>query len=99
MRTDLLTAFVRLFGSNLARAPHDYEAAVAGVVVEPTSIDELGEVIRKCELDRMALVPLGACRTLRNLRTAPVAVGVSLSAMAKAISYDPDDMTIVTGAG
>jgi glycolate oxidase FAD binding subunit len=99
MRTDLIAAFVRLFGSNLVRAPHDYEAAVAGVVVEPTSLDELGEVIRKCELDRMALVPLGACRTLRYLRSAPAEVGVSLSAMAKMISYEPDDMTIVAGAG
>ncbi len=99
MRTDLIAAFVKLFGSNSVRAPHDFEAGVAGVVVEPASLDELGEVIRKCERDRMALVPLGACRTLRYLRAAPVEVGVSLSAMAQVISYEPDDMTVVTGAG
>jgi len=99
MRTDLIAAFVKLFGSNSVRAPHDFEAGVAGVVVEPASLDQLGEVIRKCERDRMALVPLGACRTLRYLRCAPVEVGISLSAMAQVISYEPDDMTVVAGAG
>ena len=68
---------------------------MAGVVVEPSSLDQLGEVIRKCERDRMALAPLGACRTLRYLRSAPVEVAISLSAMAQVIRYEPDDMTVV----
>ncbi len=100
MRTDLIAAFVKLFGSNSVRAPHDFEAGVAGVVVEPASLDQLGEVIHNgARRDRMALAPLGACRTLRYLRSAPVEVGISLSAMAQVICYEPDDMTVVAGAG
>ena len=65
----------------------------------PPALTNSAEVIRKCERDRMALAPLGACRTLRYLRSAPVEVGISLSAMAQVISYEPDDMTVVAGAG
>ena len=99
MRVDLLTEFARSFGSKCVRAPYDFEAGVAGVVVEPSSLDELGDVVRKCERDRMAIAPIGACRTLRNMRSAPVDVGISLAAMAEVISYEPDDMTVVVGAG
>jgi len=55
MRVDLLTEFVRSFGSNCVRAPYDFEAGVAGVVVEPSSPDQLGEMVRKCEADRRAV--------------------------------------------
>ena len=89
MRVDLIVEFVRSFGSKCVRAPHDFEAGVAGVVVEPSSLDELGEIVRKCERDRMATAPIGACRTLRNMRSAPVDVGISLAAMAEVISYEP----------
>jgi glycolate dehydrogenase FAD-binding subunit len=99
MQTDLIVEFVRQFGSGRVRAPHDFEAAVAGVVLEPANLDELGEIVRKCERDRIAVAPLGASRTLRYLRPAPVPVGISLVAMAQVISYEPDDMTVVTGAG
>jgi glycolate oxidase FAD binding subunit len=99
MRIDLLTEFVRTFGSKCVRVPYDSEAGVAGVVVEPSSPDELGEVVRKCERDRLAIAPIGACRTLRNMRPAPVDVGISLAAIAQVVSYEPDDMTVVAGAG
>jgi len=99
MRVDLLTEFVRSFGSNCVRAPYDFEAGVAGVVVEPSSPDQLGEMVRKCEADRRAVAPIGGCRTLRNMRFAPVEVGISLVAMAQVVSYEPDDMTVVVGAG
>jgi glycolate oxidase FAD binding subunit len=99
MRSDLIAEFARLLGSRGVRAPHDFETAVAGAVVEPASLDELGEVMRKCERDRMTLAPLGACRTLRYLRAAPVEAGISLAAMAPVLSHEPDDMTVVAGAG
>ena len=69
------------------------------MVIEPFTVEELGEAIRKCELDNLITAPIGACRTLRNLRGSPVDVGISLTAMAKVVAYEPDDMTIVAGAG
>lgn len=99
MRVDLLTEFARSFGSDRVRAPHDFEAGVVGTVAEPFSMEELGEIVRKCERDRRTVAPIGACRTLRNLRRSPVDVGISLTAMANVIAYEPDDMTIVAGAG
>lgn len=99
MRVDLIVEFARAFGSNCVRAPHDFEAGVAGVMVEPSSADELGEIVRKCERDHLVTAPIGACRTLRNLRPVPVDVGISLSAMARVVAYEADDMTVVAGAG
>jgi glycolate oxidase FAD binding subunit len=69
------------------------------VVVEPASLDEIGELVRKCERDRVAIVPIGAGRTLRHLRAEPAGAAVSLARMAQVISYEPDDMTVIAGAG
>jgi glycolate oxidase FAD binding subunit len=99
MRTDLGAVFTQLLGSDRVRSPRDFEAAAAGVVVEPAGVDELGEIVRKCERDRITLAPIGACRTLSYLRAHPVDAGVSLARMPQAISHEPDDMTVIVAAG
>jgi glycolate oxidase FAD binding subunit len=99
MLSDLNAAFAELLGSDRVRAPRDYEAGIAGVVLEPSSVDELGELVRKCERDRITIAPMGACRTLRHLRQQSLDAGISLVRMARVISHEPDDMTVAVGAG
>ena len=55
--------------------------------------------MRKCEADALTLAPIGAARTLAQIRRAPVAVGISLARMARIVAYEPDDMTVVAEAG
>ncbi len=88
-----------MFDAGRLREPRGFESAAAEVVVEPASLDEIGELVRKCERDRICVAPIGACRTLRCLRSAPVSAGVSLIQMAGVIAHEPDDMTVVVGAG
>ncbi len=81
------------------RPPRDPEASAVEWIVEPQSAAELAEVVRKCERDRIAIAPLGAARTLSQIRRTSVPLGVSLSRMKRVIAYEPDDMTIVVEAG
>jgi glycolate oxidase FAD binding subunit len=99
MASDRTADFGKLLDSDRSRQPRGFETAVARVVVEPAGLDELAEVVRKCERDRITIAPIGACRTLRYLRPNPVDAAISMARMAQVISYEPDDMTVVAGAG
>ena len=99
MASDRTADLGKLLDSDRLRQPRGFEAAVARVVVEPAGLDELSEVVRKCERDRITIAPIGACRTLRHLRPNPVDAAISMARMAQVISYEPDDMTVVVGAG
>jgi glycolate oxidase FAD binding subunit len=86
-------------GSRRVREPSPREAAAAGVVVEPSTAEEIGELVRICERGALSLAPLGAARTLTEIRREPAVIGVSLAQMARVAAYEPDDMTIVAEAG
>ncbi|MGH7002216.1 MAG: FAD-binding oxidoreductase, partial [Stellaceae bacterium] len=73
------------------------ETAIAEIVVEPESADEIAEVVRRCERDRIPLAPLAAMRTQRLISR--VAVAVSLARMNRVVAYEPDDMTVIAEAG
>lgn len=81
------------------RAPCGAEVAAATTIVEPESVAEISEVVRFCEANEISLAPIGAARTLSQIRHAPVALGVSLKRLAKVVAYEPDDMTVVAEAG
>jgi glycolate oxidase FAD binding subunit len=88
-----------LFGPDRVREPAAREAAAAGVIVEPENVEEIAELVRLCERNSVSLAPLGAARTLAEIRRDPVVVGVSLARMARVAAYEPDDMTIAVEAG
>jgi glycolate oxidase FAD binding subunit len=97
--SSLARDFAALVGSDRVRAADGTEAAFARVVIEPKDADEIGEIVRKCEKDRIALAPLGAGRTLSQMRGTPVEIAISLALMTKVVAYDPADMTLVAEAG
>jgi len=68
-------------------------------IIEPQSAEEIATIVRKCEADKISLAPLGAARTLSQIRRAPVQIGISLKRMARIVAYEPDDMTVVAQAG
>ena len=88
----------RTIGRGRIRIP-EFERQAAAFVVEPESVDEAAELVRKCERDGVALAPIGAARTLARIRPAPVAIGISLVRLNRVIAYEPDDMTIIAEAG
>ena len=69
------------------------------MIVEPASIEEICEIVRMCEADRIALAPIGAARSLAGIRRSPVALGISMARLARIVAYEPDDMTIVAESG
>src|SRR5712691_3265752 len=81
------------------RFPDAREASAARLIVEPASPQEIIEVVRKCESDGFTLAPMGAARTLVQIRRQPAAVCVSLARMDRVVDYEPDDMTVVAEAG
>jgi glycolate oxidase FAD binding subunit len=98
-----LSAIRRLFDAALdtdqVRSPRAHEARAARLIVEPANPGQIAEIVRRCESDGLALVPIGAARTLAQLRSQPVDVGVSLTRMDRIVEYEPDDMTVVAEAG
>ncbi len=89
----------RVLGADRTRAPAGAEAPASELVIEPRTVDEVAELVRACERDRIALAPLGAATTLAQIRRAPVPIGVSLPHIARVLAHEPADMTIVAEAG
>ena len=78
------------------------DAAPLGAVqtiVEPESVEEIAAIVRKCEAAKITLTPIGASRTLAQIRREPAQIGISLRRMASIVAYEPDDMTVVAQAG
>ena len=94
----LARALTEVIDADRVRLP-DGEACAARVIIEPANPQEIAEVVRKCESDGLSLAPMGASRTLAQIRRQPVDVGVSLVRMDRVVDYEPDDMTIVAEAG
>ena len=95
----LAREFGAIAGDAQVRTPAAHESRAASLIVEPRNASEVAEMVRKCEADAITLAPLGAARTLAQIRPAPVAVGISLARMNRIIAYEPDDMTIIAEAG
>ncbi|MGH7905548.1 MAG: FAD-binding oxidoreductase, partial [Candidatus Binataceae bacterium] len=93
------SAIGALIGADRLRRPAAHEALAAELIAEPQRAGELAEIVAKCESDSITIAPLGAGRTLAQLRASPVALGVSLRRMARIIAYEPEDMTVVAEAG
>lgn len=93
------SAMRSLLGAERVRAPRGSEALAAAIIAEPNDADELAEIVRRCEAQRIALAPLGAARTLGEIRRAPAVLGVSLARMSRVVSYEPEDLTVIVEAG
>ncbi len=96
---NLARAFAPIVGEANLRPPSGAELRCAKLMVAPSSADEIAEVVRGCESDRITLAPIGAGRTLAEIRSAPADIGISLARMNRIVAYEPDDMTIVAEAG
>jgi glycolate oxidase FAD binding subunit len=88
-----------IVGSGRVRAPLDFEARAADMIVEPDSVDQICELVRMCEVDRIPLAPIGAARSLSGIRRSPVALGISMVRLARIIAHEPHDMTVVAESG
>jgi glycolate oxidase FAD binding subunit len=95
----LTQVLVTAVDRDCVRLPQDNEACAARVIIEPANPREIAGVVRKCESDGLTLAPMGASRTLAQIRRRPADVGVSLARMARIVDYEPDDMTVVAEAG
>src|SRR5208282_6154016 len=47
-----------IVGAGRVRAPRDFEARAAEVIVEPDSVDQICQLVRMCEADRIPLAPI-----------------------------------------
>jgi glycolate oxidase FAD binding subunit len=75
------------------------QPAFAEKILEPENAAEIADIVRKCEGEHLSLAPLGAARTLTQIRRAPVAIGISLARMTKIVAYEPEDMTVIAEPG
>ena len=97
--SDLAKRLTERVGADHVREPIDAERRAAHMIVEPTTVEEICEIVQLCETDRITLAAIGRARTLSQIRPSPVSVGISLKRMARIVAYEPDDMTIVAEAG
>jgi glycolate oxidase FAD binding subunit len=97
--SNLANRLESIVGAGHVRTPTNREARAADTIVEPASVEEICEIVRMCEADRIALAAIGASRSLAGIRRSPVAVGISMARLARIIAYEPDDMTVVAESG
>jgi len=97
--SNLASRLDSIVGVGRVRGPIDSEARAADTIVEPGSVEEICEIVRMCEADRIALAPIGAARSLAVIRRAPVALGISMAALARIVAHEPHDMTVVAEVG
>lgn len=95
----LMRVLTAVLDTDHVRLPDDREICAAGVIIEPSNPQEIAEAVRKCESDALSLTPIGAARTLSQIRRQPADVGISFARMDRIVDYVPDDMTIVAEAG
>ncbi|MFZ0676951.1 FAD-binding oxidoreductase [Candidatus Binatus sp.] len=88
-----------IVGSDHVRAPTSIEARAANTIVEPASVEEICDLVRMCEADRVALAPIGAARSLAGIRRSPVALGISMKRLSRVVAHKPHDMTVVAEPG
>jgi D-lactate dehydrogenase (cytochrome) len=97
--SNLANRLESIVGAGHVRTPTNREARAADTIVEPASVEEICEIVRMCEADRIALAAIGASRSLAGIRRSPVALGISMARLARIIAYEPDDMTVVAESG
>src|SRR5947209_8556317 len=69
-------------------------------VVRPTSVADIGDLVRRAATDGTALYPLGGRTTLDlGLPPSRPGVGVDMTALADVIDYPARDMTVTVRAG
>ena len=99
-RADKIENAIRgLLGAERVREPRGRETFAARIIAEPRDSDEIAAIVRQCEAGRVTLAPLGAARTLSEIRRAPAMLGVSLARMDRIVAYEPEDMTVIAEAG
>ena len=97
--SNLTNRLESIVGAGHVRAPTANEARAADVIVEPASVEEICEIVRMCEADRISLAPVGAARSLSMIRRTPVALGISMVRLARIVAHEPHDMTVVAESG
>ena len=97
--SNLANRLESIVGSDHVRAPSSIETRVAGTIVEPASVEEICDLVRMCEADRIAAAPIGAARSLAGIRRSPVALGISMKRLSRVVAYEPHDMTVVAESG
>lgn len=88
-----------LLDAERVREPRGRETLAARIIAEPRDSDEIAAIVRQCEAGRITLTPLGAARTLSEIRRTPAMLGVSLARMDRIVAYEPEDMTVIAEAG
>ncbi len=97
--SNLTNRLESIVGTGHVRAPAANEARAADLIVEPASVEEICEIVRMCEADRIALAPVGAARSLAGIRRSPVALGISMTRLSRIVAHEPHDMTVVAESG
>ena len=92
-------AICGLVGADHVRESRPRETQAARIIAEPRDSDEIAAIVRQCEAGHITLAPLGAARTLSEIRATPATLGVSLSRMDRIVAYEPEDMTVIAEAG
>jgi glycolate oxidase FAD binding subunit len=72
---------------------------VGGSLVSPTSVDEVVAVIRDAMSTRSTVRPIGSGSSFRGRRVEACDVALSTERLSGIVEHDPDDLTLVAGAG
>jgi glycolate oxidase FAD binding subunit len=90
----------RVFSDPTACASYGVYGIVPSVVAEPSSSEEVAEIVRFAALEKLALIPCGA-RTKLRIGMPPTRYDIALvmTALNQIVHYDPGDLTLSVGAG
>ena len=100
----ILSELQSIVGKKHAREPKKDECSVDGMspraVVEPGTYEEVAEVLRFANAERLAVIPRGAGMqtTLGNIPTR-YDITLSLTRLDKVIEHEPADLTVTCQAG
>jgi glycolate oxidase FAD binding subunit len=97
--SNLANRLESIVGIGHVRAPINSEVRAANMIAEPAAVEEICELVRMCETDRIALAPVGAARSLSGIRRSPVALGISMTRLTRIVAREPHDMTVVAESG
>jgi len=83
-----------------ARSNYAVDEIIPSAVAQPSSPQEVAEIVRFAALEKLALIPCGA-RTKLRIGTPPSRYDIALdmTSLNQIVHYDPGDLTLSVGAG
>src|SRR5260370_41171661 len=99
-RLESLVGTSHVATDSAARSNYAVDEIIPSAVAQPSSPQEVAEIVRFAALEKLALIPCGARTKLRlSLPPSPYDIALDMTTLNQIVHYDPGALTLSVAAG